>query len=67
MNVLVTGGSGYFGEVLLSKLLKKGFNCKNFDLNNLDNEYLSSNVETIIGYLTSKKEKTTYCCGKSLD
>lgn len=49
MNVLVTGGSGYFGEVLLSKLLKKGFNCKNFDLNNLDNECLSSNVETIIG------------------
>lgn len=33
MNVLVTGGSGYFGELLCNQLLIKGYNVKNLDLN----------------------------------
>ncbi len=31
--VLVTGGSGYFGESLLNKLLKKGYDCSVLDIN----------------------------------
>lgn len=30
---LITGGSGYFGSLLLQKLRKKGFKCVVFDLN----------------------------------
>jgi nucleoside-diphosphate-sugar epimerase len=33
MNVLVTGGSGYFGSLLLGKLLERGYNCRILDLN----------------------------------
>lgn len=32
MKVLVTGGSGFFGHVLIEKLLAKGFDVRNFDL-----------------------------------
>jgi nucleoside-diphosphate-sugar epimerase len=31
--VLITGGSGYFGSLMVKKLRKKGFNCVVFDLN----------------------------------
>ncbi len=33
MTVLVTGGSGYFGEILSQSLLKAGFRVRIFDLN----------------------------------
>ena len=32
-NVLVTGGSGYFGSILIEKLLKKNFNVISIDIN----------------------------------
>lgn len=32
-NVLVTGGSGYFGSLLVQKLRSKGYQCAVFDLN----------------------------------
>ena len=31
--VLITGGSGYFGESLLNKLLDRGYNCSVLDIN----------------------------------
>tara|TARA_B100000886_G_scaffold326699_1_gene273441 strand:- start:141 stop:1172 length:1032 start_codon:yes stop_codon:yes gene_type:complete len=37
MNALVTGGSGYFGSLLIDKLLKKGFNVSSLDINAPDN------------------------------
>jgi nucleoside-diphosphate-sugar epimerase len=36
---LVTGGSGYFGEVLVSQLLSKGYECTILDLNPPDNSF----------------------------
>ncbi|MCW6036940.1 NAD-dependent epimerase/dehydratase family protein [Spirulina subsalsa FACHB-351] len=35
-NCLITGGSGYFGSLLLQKLLQKGHNCAVFDLVDAD-------------------------------
>lgn len=31
--VLITGGSGYFGSLLIEKLLEQGFDCVSFDIN----------------------------------
>jgi nucleoside-diphosphate-sugar epimerase len=36
MPVLITGGSGYFGSLLLRKLLDRGESCRIFDLNDAD-------------------------------
>ena len=36
MKVLVTGGSGYFGSLLIDKLLKKGFDVGSLDINKSD-------------------------------
>lgn len=33
---LITGGSGYFGSLLVNKLREKGFECTIFDLNDAD-------------------------------
>ena len=33
MNALITGGSGYFGSLLVEKLVSKGWNCRVFDIN----------------------------------
>lgn len=54
MNILVTGGSGYFGETLLSKILQKGYSCRNFDLNSLEASHLKNDVHTIIGDIREK-------------
>lgn len=45
--VLVTGGSGYFGSLLLKKLMCKGYKCINFDISS-DNEQDES-IEFIQG------------------
>ncbi|MDB1122423.1 NAD-dependent epimerase/dehydratase family protein [Vibrio algarum] len=34
--VLVTGGSGYFGSLLIEKLKEKGFDCAIFDINDTE-------------------------------
>ena len=31
--ILITGGSGYFGETLTKKLIDLGYDCSIFDLN----------------------------------
>jgi nucleoside-diphosphate-sugar epimerase len=36
MRALVTGGSGYFGSLLIKNLLKKGFNVDSLDINEPD-------------------------------
>lgn len=36
MRALVTGGAGYFGEVLAGKLIERGFAVRVFDINPLD-------------------------------
>ncbi|MDR2400913.1 MAG: NAD-dependent epimerase/dehydratase family protein [Deferribacteraceae bacterium] len=36
MLALITGGSGYFGSVLVKKLLERGYVCRIFDLNDAD-------------------------------
>src|SRR6185312_14526684 len=33
---LITGGSGYFGSLLLRKLLERGWTCRVFDLNDAE-------------------------------
>lgn len=45
--VLITGGSGFFGELLKKKLLEKGFYCVNIDLE--ADCYKHSNLESIQG------------------
>ena len=46
MRALITGGSGYFGSLLVNKLLKNGFQCRIIDLN----EYIGNpEVEFIKG------------------
>ena len=44
MKVLVTGGSGYFGSLLIDKLLDNKWECKNLDINDF---YGSKEVEFI--------------------
>ena len=36
MKILVTGGSGYFGSLLIDKLLEKGFDVGSLDINKSD-------------------------------
>src|SRR6185369_5621754 len=45
--VLITGGSGYFGSLLLRKFLAQGTRCRVFDLN--DAEDRPSEVEFVQG------------------
>jgi nucleoside-diphosphate-sugar epimerase len=45
--ILITGGSGYFGSLLLKKLSDKGYICKIFDL--VDAEDRPKNIEFIMG------------------
>ena len=44
---LITGGSGYFGSLLIEKLLKKNYRCINFDIAEADN--IDNKVEFIQG------------------
>ena len=39
--VLVTGGSGFFGEILKTRLLADGFRCVNIDLQRDETKHAS--------------------------
>lgn len=47
MKSLITGGSGYFGSLLLRKLLSKGHDCRVFDI--IDADDRPSDVEFVQG------------------
>ena len=54
--VLITGGSGYFGEILVKQLLEKGFNCSIFDLNEPDIISSGNNLTYIKGDIRNEKD-----------
>ncbi len=58
---LVTGGSGYFGSLLVTKLLERGYAVRVFDINPPD-ESLSS-VEAVIGDIRDLSAVTAACSG----
>ena len=45
--VLVTGGSGFFGTILIEQLLVRGWRARNFDLNAMDEP--PADVEFFLG------------------
>ena len=58
--ILITGGSGYFGETLTKKLLSLGFDCYIFDLN-MPSKDLIKNVKYLNGDIRDF-EKVNYAC-----
>ncbi len=44
---LITGGSGFFGSILIESLLEKGWNCINIDI--LENSHSHPNLKNIKG------------------
>jgi nucleoside-diphosphate-sugar epimerase len=61
MIALVTGGSGYFGSVLLKKLLERGYICRVFDLNDADDR--PESVEFIKGDIRDYQAVLRACEG----
>lgn len=51
--VLITGGSGFFGELLKKRLLKEGFFCINIDLEKDD--FSHKNLVSIKGDIRNKR------------
>ncbi len=60
-NALVTGGSGFFGGILIDFLLEKGWNCINIDILNSEKEH-----ENLINYKTdiTKIDRIRDCLSK---
>ena len=44
MKALITGGSGFFGEVLIKELLSKNIKCVSFDINEIDDPNLKNKI-----------------------
>jgi len=62
--VLITGGSGYFGSLLVRKLLERGFACRVFDL--LDADDRPSYVEFVRGDIRDPAAVAAACHGVDL-
>lgn len=60
-NALITGGSGYFGSLLLRKLLDTGVTCRVFDLN--DAEDRPPEVEFVRGDIRDAAAVAQACAG----
>lgn len=59
--ILVTGGSGYFGSLLLRKLLAEGERCRVFDLNDADDR--PPGVEFVRGDIRDRDAVGEACRG----
>ncbi|MDA9844265.1 NAD-dependent epimerase/dehydratase family protein, partial [Flavobacteriaceae bacterium] len=59
-NVLITGGSGYFGEKVVEEFLKLGFKCSVLDINSFDSS-LGSKVDFFQVDIRDKN-KVIQCC-----
>lgn len=59
--ILVTGGSGYFGSLLLRKLLAEGERCRVFDLNDADDR--PPDVEFVRGDIRDRDAVGEACRG----
>lgn len=62
-NVLITGGSGYFGELLTKKLTEKNFNCRILDLNEPDFDAFKVKVDFIKGDIRDVNLVNSSCVG----
>ena len=62
MRALITGGSGYFGSLLVNKLLTNGFRCRILDIN----EYIgNSEIKFMKGDIRDVKLLNKAC--KNID
>lgn len=59
--VLVTGGSGYFGSLLLRKVVERGHRCRVFDLNDADDR--PSGTEIVLGDVRDYRAIRAACEG----
>jgi nucleoside-diphosphate-sugar epimerase len=59
--VLITGGSGYYGSLLMRKCLERGFSCRVFDLN--DAEDRPASVEFVAGDIRDAAAIADACKG----
>lgn len=58
MKCLVTGGAGYFGSILVSKLIEKGISCRILDISN---DHSFSDVEFIQGDIRDSSKVKLAC------
>lgn len=63
-NVLITGGSGYFGALLTRKLSQRGHLCRVFDLNDADDR--PAGVDFVQGDIRDYKAVRSACEGMKI-
>ena len=63
--VLVTGGSGYFGEILCKNLIKRGYECSILDLNEPD--YIALGKHVNFFKCDIRDEKKVFEATKNID
>ena len=61
VKALITGGSGYFGSLLLKRLLECGYECAILDINEYEN--LPANVRFFKADIRDRDAVSRSCCG----